>query len=233
MHLKSVVLVAMIGGSALSAVACSRNYAKLSPAPEASVAAGPGEGATTTVDGVRVTARAQAWQWDPSDLNTKVTPLLIELENNGNHPLLVRYNSISLVDSMGHRFNVMPPYDINGAVAETYRVSNPYYGFNRFFVAPYLSRWYPRFSPYSGAFAYNSAYYSPYLTQYRDVQLPTVDMVQRALPEGVLQPGGTAMGFVYFQRLDRDARTLTLDVDLADAQTGASIGSARIPFVTR
>jgi hypothetical protein len=233
MFRKSAVVLAIVGSSALGTVACSRNYAKLSPAPDASIAPGPGEGATTTVDGVRITARAQAWQWDPTDLNTKVTPLLLQLENNGTHPLLVRYNGIALVDSMGHRFNVMPPYDIDGTVAETYRVSNPYYGFNRFYVAPYLTRWYPRFSPYGGAFAFNSAYYSPYLTQYRSVQLPTVDMVQRALPEGVLQPGGTAMGFVYFERLDRDARTLTLNVELTDAQTGASIGTARIPFVTR
>src|SRR5476651_2207163 len=186
MYRKSVIVLAIVGGSALGSVACSRNYAKLSPAPDASLASGPGEGATTTVDGARITAHAQAWQWDPTDLGTKVTPLLIELQNNGTHSLLVRYNAIALVDSMGHRFNVMPPYDIEGTVGESYRVSNPYYGFNRFYVAPYLTRWYPRFSPYGGAFAYNSAYYSPYYTQYRSVKLPTVDMVQRALPQGVL-----------------------------------------------
>jgi hypothetical protein len=61
----------------------------------------------------------------------------------------------------------------------------------------------------------------------------TADRVQRALPEGVLSPGGTAMGFVYLESLDRGARTLTLEVEMVDANTNAALGTARIPFVTR
>jgi hypothetical protein len=66
--------------------------------------------------------------------------------------------------------------------------TNPLYGFDRFAIAPYLSRWYPRFTPYGGTFAYDPAYYTPYVDAYQDIRLPTVDMVQRALPEGVLSP---------------------------------------------
>jgi len=58
-------------------------------------------------------------------------------------------------------------------------------------------------------------------------------MVQRALPEGVLSPGGTAEGFVYFQALHRDAHSLTLAVDVVDANTNAVIGTAQIPFVAK
>ena len=63
MYRRSVIVLAIVGAGALGSAACSRSYAKLSPAPDASIAAGPGEGATTTVDGARITARAQAWQW--------------------------------------------------------------------------------------------------------------------------------------------------------------------------
>jgi hypothetical protein len=56
-------------------------------------------------------------------------------------------------------------------------------------------------------------------------------MVQRALPEGVLEAGGRASGFVYFEPLDRDARTLTLAVQIVDAASGAVLGTAQIPFV--
>jgi hypothetical protein len=182
---------------------------------------------------VRLVARSEAWQWEPRDLHSKVTPILIELQNEGTHPVLVRYNRIALVDADGHQFHAMPPYDIDASLTESFRVQNPYYGYNRFAIAPYLSRYYPRMLSYSGTFAYDPLYYSPYITRYRAVELPTVDMVQRALPEGVLSPGGTVSGFVYFESLDRDARTLTLSVDIVDATTNASLGTARIPFVTK
>jgi len=212
---------------------CARNVARLTPAPDAQVVAGPGEGAATNIDGVNIVARAQAWKWDPSDLSTKATPILLELVNNGNRSVSVRYNHIWLTDADGHRFNAMPPYDINGTVAQQYQIQNPYYGFNRFMLAPYLVRWYPRFARYNGAFAYDPTYYSPYYTEYARVRLPTADMVQRALPEGVLEAGGRAEGFVYFQPLHKDAKSLTLSVDIVDANTGTNVGTARIPFVVK
>ncbi|MDB4917137.1 MAG: hypothetical protein JWM95_4781 [Gemmatimonadetes bacterium] len=216
-----------------SIAACSSSVATLHPAPGASAASAPGNGAATTVDGVRVVASAEAWQWDPPDLKTKATPLLLELQNDGSRSVLIRYNQITLTDADGHRFNAMPPYDIKGTLSEAYTVQNPYYGFSNFTVAPYLSRWYPRFSRFGGTFAYDDSYYSPYYTQYQRVRLPTAEMVQRALPEGVLAPGGRAMGFVYFEAMDKDARTVTLAVRLTDAQTNSSIGTASIPFVTK
>ena len=179
-----------------------------------------------------VVARAEAWQWEPRNLSSEVTPFLIELRNDGSQPVQIRYNHITLTDADGHAFEVMPPYDIDGTLPQPYTVMNPLYGFDRFAVAPYLSRWYPRFTRYGGVFAYDPAYYTPYITQYRSIQLPTADMVQRALPEGVLSPGGTAAGFVYFQALHKDARTLTLTFDMVDAETGAKLGTANIPFVT-
>jgi hypothetical protein len=57
--------------------------------------------------------------------------------------------------------------------------------------------------------------------------------VQRALPEGMLSPGGKAEGFVYFEALDRDAGTVTISVDVVDAHSGETVGTARIPFVAR
>jgi len=201
--------------SALGATACSRTYAKLTPAPTASVVPGAGEGASATADGVRVVARAQAWEWTPRDLQTKVTPILIELHNDGTHTVMVRYNRIALVDADGHQFHAMPPYDIDASVAEPFTVQNPFYGYNRFAIAPYLSRYYPRMLRYGGAFAYDPIYYSPYITRYRAVELPT---------KGI---------FVYFESLDRDARTLTLTVEIVDAESNASLGTAKIPFVTR
>jgi len=229
MQIKSLAIAV----AAIVVAGCSRTIARLSPAPGAMSVPGPGQGASATVGGVQVVARAQAWQWDPQDLSTKATPILIQLMNNSARSVLVRYNRISLTDEAGHHFNVMPPYDVNGSVSQAFTIHNPYYGFNRFAIAPYLSRWYPRFSRYDGAFRYDATYYSPYVTDYERVRLPTVDMVQRALPEGVLAPGGSAEGFVYFQALHKDAHSLTLAVDIVDASTNAVIGTAQIPFIAK
>lgn len=225
------ILIAAIATGAIGLGGCARTQAILTPAPNATPIGGPGRGAVATAAGVRVAAHAGAWQWGPNDIETKATPILIELQNDGQTPVQVRYDRITLRDSLGHRFAAMPPYDIDGTLSEAYTVENPVYGFNRFSIAPYLSRWYPRLSRYNGAFAYDPAYYTPYATRYRSVNLPTVDMVQRALPEGVLEAGGRASGFVYFEPLDRDARTLTLAVQIVDASSGTVLGTARIPFV--
>jgi hypothetical protein len=221
----------LVVASAVMAAACSRTVAELTPGPGAATVGGAGQGATATAAGVQVTARSKAWHWNPVDLDSKVTPLLIEMHNNSDRSVLVRYNHVSLTDDAGNHFSVMPPYDIDGTVNEAFTVQNPYYGFNRFSVAPYLSRWYPRFSRWNGAFAYDPAYYRPYVTRYAEIALPTAEMVHRALPEGVMSPGGNAEGFVYFEAFKRGAKTLTLNVDIVDAMSGSVIGTAKIPFL--
>ena len=79
MNARQLSMLCLVG--AIGAAGCSRNYAKLTPAPQASIVSGSGGGAGTIVSGVRVIARSEAWQWEPRNLHSKVTPLLIELNN--------------------------------------------------------------------------------------------------------------------------------------------------------
>jgi hypothetical protein len=219
-------------GLLATTIACGREEVQLAPAPSATPVAGPGRGAEATVAGVRTEARAEAWKWDPKDLGTKVTPILVELENNGSRPMLVRYNRFHLTSDAGQQFAAMPPYDIRGTIQETYTIRNPYYPYSGFAIAPYLVRWYPRFRAYNGAFAFDPSYYDPYMTRFRQVRLPTAEMVQRALPEGVLEPGGRVTGFVYFERLPKGVGPVRFTADLVDAQTIASLGTISIPFIS-
>jgi hypothetical protein len=55
-------------------------------------------------------------------------------------------------------------------------------------------------------------------------------MLDRALPDGVVEPGGRVGGFLYFQRLERPG-PFTFSVDLVDAKTGQRFGAITIPFV--
>jgi len=214
-----------------AASACARSYAILTPAVGATPASGPGDGAEAIAAGVRVAAHAQAWHFDPPDLETKATPILLEFTNNGDRQILVRYDHIRLTDAAGHQLDVIPPYNVEGTVSVPVTVQQPYY-FGRYTYAPYLYRFSPTYVRYNGGFAYDPQYYQPYVTIYTDVALPTPEMLQRALPEGVIPPGGTAGGFVYFKKLHRGGeKLLTLRVDLIDQNSGEVVGTAKIPFI--
>jgi hypothetical protein len=230
--MKRTVWWGVVAAAALAA--CSaRQDPELEPAPEANAVSGIGEGATTTAAGVRVEARAGAWQWEPRDLQGRLEPLLVHIENTSTTPILLRYNRISLAGSTGQRYAAMPPYDVNGTLTAAYTVRNPYYPFTGFTVAPYLRSYYPLMTPFDGPFAYDPLYYDPYLTAYRRIQLPTADMVQRALPEGVLEPGGKVSGFVYFEHVDEDIPRFDFKFEIVDADSNRPVGTASIPFVNR
>ena len=66
---------------------------------------------------------------------------------------------------------------------------------------------------------------------FRRFQLPTGAMVQKALPEGVLEPGGRVTGFLYFEDIDvgKDDRA-TFVTDLVNASGGETVGAIRIPL---
>ena len=217
----------------VAASACARSYAELSPAVGTTPAeSGPGEGAVAEAAGVSVTARTQAWHYDPPDLESKATPIMLEFTNNSNHSILVRYDHIVLTDASGHRLDVIPPYNVEGTVSVPITVQQPYY-FGSYTYAPYAGRFSPTYARYgyAGGFVYDPQYYQPYVTVYTDVALPTPEMLQRALPEGAIEAGGTAGGFVYFKKIRRGEQVLTLHIDIIDQQSNDVVGTVKIPFV--
>jgi hypothetical protein len=55
-------------------------------------------------------------------------------------------------------------------------------------------------------------------------------MIVKALPEGVLEPGGRVTGFVYFEEVE-DVPRVRFVAQLVNASTGARFGTLTIPFV--
>ena len=185
----------------VSSAACS-TAAQLSPAPGAAVApVGPGEGAIAEAAGVQVEVRSRAWSSDPVTLETEITPLYVEITNNSDHAMLVRYESITLSQG-GLVYPALPPYDIDESVIDDTYPDYSYYGY-------YWGGW----------------------SAYRTVELPTKDMRQLALPEGVLKPGEKITGFLFFDDLDDDISDVEFDVQLVDAATRRRFGVVEIPFV--
>jgi hypothetical protein len=187
----------------------------LRPAPGAVVLPGPGQAAIAEEAGVRIVVSADAWRADPETLQQVVTPMLVRIENNGTSAVQVRSEDFALVADDGRRFAAVPPFNVRGVVSSTgppvYAPYGPFYGYPHLGVQPF----------------YYDAYW-PYW--YRWVTLPTGDMVQMALREGVLQPGDRSTGFLYFERVD-EARHVTFQARLSVPGSDDRGVSITIPFV--
>jgi hypothetical protein len=65
------------------------------------------------------------------------------------------------------------------------------------------------------------------------MELPTRDMLERALPQRTVPPGERAQGYAYFPRLPKEVEQLTFRARLVDAETRETFGQVAIPFDVR
>jgi hypothetical protein len=225
----------MAAGVLAGASGCA-GRTELVPAPEATAIGA--DVATATMSDVRLTAYVNAWDGGIVGDLESVTPIRVKIENDGDRLLSVRYRQFALVTADEERRNAaLPPFEINESevvpIERLGFVPGPYpYFMNGFAVAPYLRGYYPALPLYDGRFLWDPYYYGTYYPRWVRVELPTPEMLRRALPEGVLRRDGEATGFLYFENLD-DANRAMLTFELIDAATDASFGTMRIPFVAK
>jgi hypothetical protein len=187
-------------------------------------------GAWAVDSGVRLSAAGDRWVGEPRDLAREVTPILVRVENNGARRLAVRYESFEFRHIDGEKFEAIPPFNIDATMIEPVEATP--YPVSGFYVAPYLRRYYRQFAVFWDPFAVDRVWYSSRFTVWREVELPTPDMVRLALPEGVLEPGGVVMGFVYFEHIRHEPEEATLYLNLVTPQ-GKNFGRVQIPFTIR
>lgn len=142
-----------------------------------------------------------------------VTPIHISVQNASPEPILVEYAGFSLVGD-GETFAAIPPDRVRGR----YWVPDPtsYYVALPNQVTP---------PPRSG-FEFG---YDPLYDQSPTGMLPTRDMLDLVLQPGLVAAGGTAAGFVYFERVPTSAEGVTLTFDIRSAK-GEPLGTLKIPF---
>ena len=175
------------------------------------------------VGDVEIMAAAGAWRGWPADLSRFVTPIHLSLANRGGAPVRVTHDDFVLVAS-GLRLPAVLPYEVRGVVHRPPPPTLPSAGFSLDAIDPPATRdWALRAPPVSAEA--DPAYVG------QQFELPSPDVLDRALPEGVLQPGGVARGFVYFERLDAHPGPVDLVARLVDAKTGETIGRVLIPIL--
>jgi hypothetical protein len=181
--------------------------------------------------GVTVEA-AGKWSGVPSNLPKVLTPVRATVTNRSGVPILVRYRDFDLHVSTGATFPALPPFQIRGTITESVPVTAPAFAYSGFAIAPYYSGFYPGFGVWGGPFYYDWPYYTTYWAEW-PVNLPTQDMIQQAIPEGVLDNGGEISGYLYFHRIPKNAEAADLYVKLINARTSAQFGVIGIPFLVK
>lgn len=217
---------------ALGLIAGCIPAARLQPLPEARSLPGDSSAAVAESAGVRLIADGDAWKGQPSNLERRLTPVAIRLENRSGRPLSVRYEHFELVGGSRFEYAAIGPLSLDEAFGDracvvrysTWGVSSSWGWHWRWRSHPYWRRpWWP--TPYYDPF------YRPYVRC--EEPLPTRDMLELSLPEGTLQDGGTLSGFLYFQGVARRERQVVLHARLVDAQTRQPFGELSIPFQVR
>ena len=182
-----------------------------------------------TVGGVELTTDP-TWRGNPEVL-ASVTPVRVTIRNNGGTPVTVRYSDFQL-NGQGRRYAAVPPADIQGAIAERPRGadeperfyydperflgtqwSDPYYE-DRFYQGKYFGQWQETGHP-------------------REVRLPTPEMLQAVLPEGVVESGDAVSGFLYFQKVDPQEKRVDLSYRVPNPGPGAAFGTINVPLVVQ
>jgi hypothetical protein len=69
--------------------------------------------------------------------------------------------------------------------------------------------------------------------EYVSVPLPTKEMLERAISEGIVSRDETAGGFLYFHKPAPRSQTLSFRTVLVDAETGQTFGTIVVPLSLR
>ena len=185
--------------------------------------AAAGDAAAATAADVQVAVGTRAWRGWPSDLSRFVTPVHVSLANRSTAPVRVRHDDFALVRADGRRLAAVMPQEVRGVVYDPPPPALPSAGFSLGADA------YPREQDWALGGPARGASDDPVARVGEQFTLPSPDVLSRALREGVLEPGQTASGFVYFERGPPHAGRVEFTMRLVEARTGETLGRAVIP----
>jgi hypothetical protein len=233
-------LAPMLAICALALAGCAQT--QLRPAAEAQRVPNQPLAAVSESGGVRMVVQPEAWRGAPEHLDRELTPLKVTIENQGDQPVRVRYEDFVIETGRGMQYTPLPPLNIKGEVTETadrpvylprYAIAPyaivPRFGHTRFYLAPWYMSYYSGLRPWAYPWRFNGLYYDTYYPRWT-VKLPTADMLEMAIPEGVIDAGGTLSGFLYFPDLDDELQRIVFKANLSGAREGKQLATLQVPF---
>lgn len=228
----------MGGVLALAALtACGGSSAAMKPAPTAQKVEGKKNAAQAAAAGVTVMAKADTWSGE-GDVRDKVTPVNIVLINDSDQPLAIRYEHFALTSGNGQRFAALPPFQLREMAIAPIAVRSgspikPEWKGEQFEVAGAYVPLYRDAPAAKETLDYDAAYYNQYYSEWQQGDLPNNDVMKRALPEGILRPGGRVEGYLYFENVPEKTKQVQLRTTLVNAETEQVMDRVSIPFVSK
>ena len=177
------------------------------------------------VAGVEVSARMGAWTGAPDMLDV-ITPVQVRVDNGSGRYLRLRLADFAVVSLAGSHAAVLQP-NVGPAPAALYAPRFVAYGL---LTAPTDAAVYPNVREWAGWFPRDAQQELTAARAWPDARMPTPEMRSLALPDGVLQPGGSSEGFVYVVRPAAQEPGARLRFDLVDAESGKVFGTATVPL---
>lgn len=210
---------ALTGMIALALTACAHSKQPAS-GPGAMTSQGSGRGVAGESAGVRVVARVRTWNGDPPTLSQYVVPIWIQIENRSGKALWLGYSGLYMEDPNDSqaRLPAVPPGSVKGKATIPGSAVPPEFGPEDLWMGTWLE---PGFDDHLAS------------TIYWQEDMPTREMLRRAIREGVLANGRKVAGFVYFPRTKQDPAALTLRTELVDATNKQAFGRIDIPLAVK
>lgn len=178
-------------------------------------------------------------EWNgKADVLEKITPVKITVYNKTGLLLKIQYSNFSFRGKKSNfHYAAMPPYEIRGTVKDPtivlpypFPVQSTIDYNDKFQVASYCARMYPEFFAYPEPFFVDINYYNRYYYRWAKIDLPTVTMLSKLVPDGVLGNNGYVSGYLYFEKITATDEELEFCAVLIDANGDKPVGSIRIPF---
>lgn len=201
--------------------ACVHARAPFYPAtPEVAVPGQP-EAASAEAAGVRLTVHAGDWRGTPDDLEDRLTPVELWVENESGHTVRVGPEQFGLLAQNGFRYHALDAREVQAAFAGAARGTVVYYG--AYGAYPWPGFWRPyrhRFYPYVGF-----GWFGPPAVAW--VEPPAAP--PPPAPRGTLDSGGNVSLLVFFPVPARTLGAIEVSMTVVD-RGGAELGVVRVPL---
>jgi hypothetical protein len=226
--MSQLALALCVLAAAPAVPACSSLGQRLQPAPDAHAVAGMDRAAVDADHQIEVIAQTSAWPGD-ARIMRHIEPIRVRIGNYGTGPVHLRYDHFRLVTPDGRSFALLPPLPTrSGVPASARRIITPRFKYAKYRVAPYYGAVYTAIAVHDGDFLRRDAVARDRVRFRQLGSLPTPEMVDWAIPEGVLEVSGFVDGYLFFERVPKTEQRVELQIVLRGLHASAPKPSAGV-----
>ncbi len=211
----------------LALCACMAPLRPFRPGDAAQAVPREPDAASATVAGVRVTVRPGSWSGWPYDLERRLTPVEVVIENGSGGPLDVRLQGFGLVGPDGSRHEPLEAQAVRRRFTPVPPSVAFYYGYYGVYPWPGFYEPWTSWYPYMW-WGFRPGEINPPVPPH--AYGPPLPARQEMAPEGTLEKGRRVSLLLFFAVPARSLRSLTFEAHLADP-SGKPVGDVRLPFV--